>query len=358
VRAWLAIAIVVVLGTRALAHQSSVKYVDLAIDGRRVAITFTVAPGDLTEPLGLAADARPTAAEAARPAVAPYVAGWLAVGGAGCTSTPPTARADGDQVVVAWQVECSESLDRVELDFTRFFALEQRHEAVVQAHAPGEAGEPTLVRASDPVVVVRADDTTALGGWVLFGMGHIHEGADHICFVLALLVAVVLVRPRPDQLATRTLRAALRATALVITAFTIAHSVSLIAAALGWIALPSRLVESVIALSIIYTAVENVVRPDAPWRFWLTVAFGLAHGLGFASQLEERLPPTAVVLPLLGFNLGVELGQLTIVVVALPLAWGLARALGADRYRRYVLPVTTAALVTVGLKWLIERAFM
>ncbi|HET9622382.1 MAG TPA: HupE/UreJ family protein, partial [Kofleriaceae bacterium] len=157
--------------------------------------------------------------------------------------------------------------------------------------------------------------------------------------------------------ATRPPLATLRRTATIITAFTVAHSLSLIAASLGWLALPGRFVESMIAFSILYTAIENIARPDVRWRFALTFGFGLVHGLGFASVLQEMLPPDHVIAPLLGFNLGVELGQLVIVVIALPLAWLAARELGAGRYRRRVLPALSIAIAAIALKWLIERVF-
>jgi hypothetical protein len=89
----------------------------------------------------------------------------------------------------------------------------------------------------------------------------------------------------------------------------------------------------------------------------MTFGFGLVHGLGFASVLEARLPPEHVVAPLLGFNLGVELGQLAIVAVALPLLAALARAAGPDRYRRIVLAAAAVPLCLISAKWLIERAF-
>jgi hypothetical protein len=151
--------------------------------------------------------------------------------------------------------------------------------------------------------------------------------------------------------------ATLRRTATIVTAFTVAHSLSLIAASLGWVRLPGRLVESLIAVSILYTAIENLVRPDVRWRFALTFGFGLMHGLGFASVLAVLLPPDHVIAPLLGFNLGVEIGQLVIVATALPLVWLAARELGAERYRRGAMPVLSVALAALAIKWLIERAF-
>jgi len=175
--------------------------------------------------------------------------------------------------------------------------------------------------------------------------------------VLALLLVVMLMRDgREWQI--RPPLATLRRTATIITAFTVAHSLSLIAASLGWVQLPSRLVESLIAVSILYTAIENIVHPDVRWRFVLTFGFGLVHGLGFASVLQVMLPPDHIIAPLLGFNLGVEIGQLVIVLIALPLAWLAARELGAERYRRGAMPALSIAIAALAMKWLIERVFV
>jgi len=362
----LAIVLIGVLCGTVFAHQSSVKNVDVTIERDRAAVQLTIAPGDVTGPLGLADTAQPTARQASSAAAAAYIAGWLEIripDGPPCVAGVPRAHPDGKFVVVEWEVSCGGSdpianraIDRLELDFTGLFEPDQRHEAVVSVHAPGEHNDPSIVRSSAPVLVVRAGDGASIVAWIWYGVDHIWGGPDHVCFVLALLLVVVLVRTS-DGWDTRSPFAALRATATIITAFTIAHSLSLIAASLGWIALPSRVVESLIALSIIYTAVENVIRPDVRWRFALTFGFGLVHGLGFASTLEERLPPTNVLVPLLSFNVGVELGQLTIVAVALPACWAASRLFGAGRYRRHVLPGAAVVLCSVGIKWLIERVF-
>lgn len=365
----LAGAVLAALATPALAHQTSVKYVDVAVDGPRATLQITVAPGDVTEPLGLAPDAQPAVAQASTPAVAAYVARWIALGpdpGAPCPAGRPTASAGADArfVVVTWQVACSADLARIALDFRGFFAIDRRHEAIVTVHAPGAAGDAIVVRAADPVLRVRAGEPPGLAGWIAAGVEHIWDGRDHVSFVLALLLVVMLVRRDPARgslaglWAIRPAVATLRRTATIITAFTIAHSLSLIAASLGWVQLPSRLVESLIAVSILYTAIENMFRPDVRWRFALTFSFGLVHGLGFASVLQVMLPPDHVIGPLLGFNLGVEIGQLVIVGIALPLAWFAARGLGAARYRRGVMPALSIAIAVLAVKWLIERVFV
>jgi HupE / UreJ protein len=198
---------------------------------------------------------------------------------------------------------------------------------------------------------------SSLPGFVRAGVHHVATGLDHLAFVLTLLLAVVIARDRDavDGWRLRPLGAALRATALVASAFTLAHSLTLIAAALGWVAVPPRVVESVIALSIVWTALEDVVRPDVRWRFALTFGFGLVHGLGFARMLAVLLPPSDRVLPLLAFNLGVELAHLVVIAIVLPATWLIARRVGARRYRTQVLPIAAGLLAVVGLLWLAER---
>lgn len=350
---------IVLVAFPAYAHQSSIKYTDVTVEGARAEIALTIAPGDVTEPLGLPNDATPTVAQALVPAAAAYVAGWVTLSlptGEACLPSAASAAPDPDGrfVVVTWSSTCPATIDELALDFTRFFALDARHEAIVSVHHRGRRVTPSVVRSGQPQVVLRPDASTSLVGWIRHGMDHIYGGLDHIAFVLALLLVVVLRRDGKTW-HVRPPLAALRSTAVIITAFTVAHSFSLIAASLGWIRLPSRLVESLIAVSIIYTAVENVVRPDVWWRFALTFGFGLVHGLGFASMLEELLPPSSVIVPLITFNLGVEVGQLSIVLVALPVFWGIARVLGAEAYRRWALAVAGLPLVILGAKWLVER---
>jgi HupE/UreJ protein len=348
-----AVVVLLLLGRVASAHQTSVKYVDVTLDDANARITVKVAPGDVTEALGLPADSKPSVEDAVRsPAVAPYVAHWIATTSYGqpCLASAPAAKPDDDGkfVAVSWTAACSRIA--TDLDFTAFFAVDKRHVAIVHTEP---SGNDAIVRASSPQLVLR--DKPSLLAWVHEGMDHIYTGRDHISFVLALLLVVMLVR-KPDW-QVRPPIATLRATATVITAFTIAHSVSLIAASLGWVHLPSRFVESMIAASIAYTALENILKPDVPWRFYLTFGFGLIHGLGFASTLSVLLPPSGVLVPLLCFNLGVEIGQLTIVAFALPLFYVVARALGAAVYRRTLMPAISVGIFVLGCLWLVERIF-
>jgi hypothetical protein len=180
--------------------------------------------------------------------------------------------------------------------------------------------------------------------YVLLGIEHILLGVDHLLFVLALLI---IVRGGKRIL-------------LTVTAFTVAHSITLVAATLGWLALPGAPVEAAIALSIAFLAREIAMS----WRGhagltermpWLVAfVFGLLHGLGFAGALAEiGLPPNAIPVALLCFNVGVEVGQLLFVAVMLGLAWS-ARAL-VVRWRPMLRWVPPYAIGAVASFWMIER---
>ena len=141
----------------------------------------------------------------------------------------------------------------------------------------------------------------------------------------------------------------------VVTSFTVAHSITLSLAALSVISLPSRLVESTIALSVVLAALNNLKPVVAERRWAVAFVFGLVHGFGFASVLADLgLPQGALLLALVGFNLGVEAGQLAIVGVFLPLAYWLRHTWF---YRRLTLVAGSLAIASLALIWLIERAF-
>ena len=141
----------------------------------------------------------------------------------------------------------------------------------------------------------------------------------------------------------------------VVTAFTVAHSITLSLAALAVLELPSRLVESAIALSVLLAALNNL-RPLVLGRRWIVAfAFGLIHGFGFASVLADLgLPKDALLVALVGFNAGVETGQLAIVAAFLPAAFWLR---GTWLYRRMLLLGGSALIALVAAIWLVERSF-
>lgn len=185
-----------------------------------------------------------------------------------------------------------------------------------------------------------AQRTVSFFAFLKLGIEHILTGYDHLLFLLGLLVVC-------RRFST---------TLTIITCFTVAHSLTLALAALDVVTIPSRVVEPLIAASIAFVGAENLVRRGEPKGRWLlTFAFGLIHGFGFASVLREAgvgAGGKALVLPLFSFNLGVELGQLAVVSILLPLLWKLRTRRIFDRYGVSVISVV---VVLLGGYWLLQR---
>ena len=200
----------------------------------------------------------------------------------------------------------------------QFAFLDERREASLQLNVPGGFGWLSFIR---------------------MGAEHIMSGPDHLMFLLALLA----------------LSRGLWPTVKIVTGFTVAHSITLSLAVLGWVDVPSRVVEPLIAVSIMWVAVENLVSPSGIGRRWQVAAtFGLVHGLGFAGGLLELgLPREALARALVGFNVGVELGQIAFVAFVLPpLAWM------SSPKRLHRLPqILSVAVAAMGAVWLVQRVF-
>ena len=186
------------------------------------------------------------------------------------------------------------------------------------------------------------------------GVWHIWTGFDHILFLCALLLPAVLELRGGRWQAVATFRQAFLDVIGIVTAFTIAHSITLSLAVLGFIALPSRLIESTIAASVVVAALNNLY-PLIEKRLWVVAfVFGLVHGLGFANVLTDlALPKSALAISLVSFNLGVEAGQLAIVATFLPLAYLSRRSW---LYPRLALGAGSLSIAAVASVWLIERS--
>ena len=184
---------------------------------------------------------------------------------------------------------------------------------------------------------------SSFGNFLILGAKHILTGYDHLLFLFGLLLAV------------RGLASSLS----IITSFTIAHSITLAAATFNLAQIPSRIVEPLIAASIVYVGIENLLRSGAPKaRQLVTFGFGLIHGFGFASVLREMgigEGAGGVALPLLSFNVGVELGQLVIAAAVLPIVWKLREnPIFIGRWA----PTCSAAVVVLGSFWFVERVWI
>ena len=199
-----------------------------------------------------------------------------------------------------------------------------------------------IVRTSAAAPSTSTERSSSFWSFLKLGLEHILTGYDHLLFLFGLLLAC------------RQFSTAVK----IITCFTLAHSLTLALAAFDVVSLPAQVVEPLIAASIVFVAVENIVRNDEPrWRWALTFTLGLVHGFGFAGALKEAglgSGGAALLVPLFSFNLGVELGQIAFAAVVLPLLWKLS---GISAFKNYGTIILSAAIALIGLYWLIIRLF-
>ncbi|MEW5977267.1 MAG: HupE/UreJ family protein [Acidobacteriota bacterium] len=206
-----------------------------------------------------------------------------------------------------------------------------------------------VIAASGQPIEIHLNEATMRGGLLFrlrqftgLGVEHILQGYDHLLFLVALLLA----------------GGGLRSAVKIISSFTVAHSITLALASLNYIHLPSRLVELLIALSIVYVGIENLLSRDFQHRWRITFLFGLVHGLGFASVFQDlglANQAYGVVVPLLSFNVGVEIGQVAIALLALPLLRWLA---GRPRFVLHYAPACSVLISVMGGYWFLQRTFL
>ncbi|HSW20431.1 MAG TPA: HupE/UreJ family protein [Ramlibacter sp.] len=357
----------------AWAHKPSDSYLTLRADADgRVHVRWDIALRDLDYVLQLDRDGnaelswgevRQRGADIARLATTQLT---LSAGKQECAwSAAPEApmaldrHSDGTYAVVSLTAACPALDDGLTVRYTLFADVDPTHRGLVQWLAPGSAQAQALVFGVDnPQQALRLG---AHGPWdtlrqyIVEGAWHIWIGFDHILFLLSLLLPAVLLFGNGQWRSAPRFKPSVLDVAKVVTAFTLAHSITLSLAALQVVTLPSRLVESVIAASVVVAALNNLRGGETRQRWLMAFVFGLVHGFGFASVLADLgLPQGALVLALVGFNVGVELGQLAIVAVFLPLAFALR---GTAFYRHGVLSGGSLAIASIAAWWFVQRAF-
>ena len=264
---------------------------------------------------------------------------------------------DGSYTVLRFSIGCAQQPQSLRVDYNLFFDVDPQHRGLFRLDVNG-ASQTTVFgpeSRQQRFDLAAASLLHQFATYVHEGVWHIWIGYDHMLFLVTLLLPAVLRRQEGRWTAVPRFRDGLLHVVGIVTAFTLAHSCTLSLAALGVIGLPSRLVESVIAASIIIAALNNFY-PVVTRRLWLVaLTFGLAHGFGFASVLADLgLPRDARLISLVAFNVGVELGQLAVVAAALPLVYGLCRW---RHYPRAVLQGGSLAIVSIASLWFIQRAF-
>jgi hypothetical protein len=353
--------------TPALAHKASDAYLTLERDGVSLRGQWDIALRDLDNAIGLDAngDGDITWGEvrARHDDISAYALQRLEIssGGERCalaaTRHSIDSHTDGTYAVLALEGHCPVAGPTLAIHYRLFEGLDPQHRGLLNLIENGQSRS-VVFSADTPQRIVGGDTSGALTQFATYlneGVWHIWTGFDHILFLLSLLLPAVLVREQGRWRTGDSFRAAFVEVAKVVTAFTVAHSITLTLAALSIVVLPSRIVESGIALSVVLAALNNLYPVVANGRWIAAFGFGLLHGFGFAGALHDLgLPAGSLALSLFGFNLGVEAGQLAIVVVFLPLAF-LFRSTWA--YRRMLFAGGSMTIAAIAAVWLVERAF-
>ena len=362
----------------ALAHKPSDSYLVLsaAAEPGRLEGRWDIALRDLDVALALDADGDGSITwgevRARHAEIATYALARLAVraDGAACRieagAQQIDTHTDGAYTVLPLNVACptAAAAKKLDIEYRLFADLDPQHRGLLSLTL-----QPGTTRAAvlGPQAAVQSFDAARPNRWqqwadyVREGVWHIWIGLDHILFLVSLLLPAVLVLAgRPPHSAAGFAPVERFAPAAwevlrIVTAFTVAHSITLSLATLGLVELPSRAVESVIAASVVVAALNNVWPLFTGRRWAVAFGFGLIHGFGFASVLSDLgLPGDALLLALFGFNVGVELGQLAIVAVFLPLAFALRRT---ALYRKGIVVGGSVLIALLAAVWFVERAF-
>jgi hydrogenase/urease accessory protein HupE len=333
------------------AHTTSISYADIRVTDQGLSYTLEVSPHDLAVLLGLAGPQDALVPWEAFVAAESHLANALRAGivvannGVAC----PATSFELDQATYPEMLRlittyvCGAPLGSLTITFQLFFAFDPAHKHLGKVQYQDRL-ETFLLAAHlrqftfDMVAPRTGGFVEHVWQFLRLGIAHILTGYDHILFLLALLLA----------------GGRWRHLVKIITAFTIAHSLTLILATLGFVAPPARVVESVIALSIIYVAVENCLMTRLTRRWIVTFGFGLVHGFGFYGILRDlQLPQQGLVVSLCAFNIGVEIGQMMIITLCYPLLMLLAR----QPWRLRVVNSLSLLIGGLGLYWFVERAF-
>lgn len=350
----------------ASAHKPSDSYLSISAADSRLSGRWDIALRDLEFAVGLDADGdgaitwgelRRRHADIADYALARL---RLTADGRPCDLSPTAHQvdhhSDGAYAVLHFRARCAAGdIRAVGIRYTLFFDLDPTHRGLLNLTAAGRT-RAAVLSPERPEQVFRLDEDgwqAPLLAYARDGVWHIWIGIDHVLFLVSLLLPAVLVPVLRGWQAAARFAPVFWDVFKVVTAFTVAHSITLSLAALAVIELPSRLVESAIALSVVLAALNNLWPVVRRGRWFVAFAFGLIHGFGFASVLADLGLPRHALLPaLIGFNLGVEAGQVLIVAAFLPLAYGLRHTW---LYRRLVFAGGSAVIACVAALWMFER---
>lgn len=363
---WLWCWVLLLCSASVWAHKASDSYLVVDARGRAVSVQWDIALRDIDFAIGLDGDGNAEITWGELRARQPQLVAWavsnLEIGRSGkCDLRFETLQVDehtdGGYAVLRLAGACPSANGELDLRYRLLFDLDNLHRGLLRLTLDGSTHTAVLSPTSGTMrwSAQSVSRLSQFRQYLVEGIWHIWIGFDHILFLMSLLLPAVLVRVDRGWSGVTGFREAGREVLWVVTAFTAAHSITLSLAALGLVSLPSRWVESAIALSVVLAAANNLWPVVAHRRWVVAFAFGLIHGFGFASVLAELgLPTDALALSLIGFNLGVEVGQLAIVAGFLPVAYYLRNT---AFYRRGVFVWGSALTILVSAVWLLERVF-
>ncbi|MET0343565.1 MAG: HupE/UreJ family protein [Polyangiales bacterium] len=350
-----------VLVPRAYAHKPSDSYLTLDARGDgAIRGHWDIALRDLDADLTLDANGdgvlRWAEVMAREPALIAHAARHLTLtrSDAACTlsladADPLTlvAHSDGRYARLSLTARCDAHAGALQVRYGLFFARDAQHRGIVQ-HAESES-PPCVLTTSSPRCALHEDAPPGVAAMIESGVVHIVTGYDHVLFLLAMMLPLLRARSGAEPRAKRTLTEV----AKLVTAFTLAHSLTLGLAALGVVRMSASVIEPAIAASVALAALDVLWPFLGAARWSVAFALGLLHGFGFASVLGDLgLSGAPLVRALLGFNLGVELGQLGLVLLFVPI--GLA-AVSRRVTRGLLLHGGSASIALLSLVWLVQR---
>ena len=361
-RRWLALVLGLLLTCPAAAHKSSDAYLQLEPAAHGIALRWDIALRDLDAALDLDADAdgKLTWGEIRRawPRIEAHALERLHI--AGCPLVPGTRalerRADGAYAVLKLGSNCALPAHPV-IDYALLREIDPTHRGLLKIERPGQAVELMVLDPARAAATgspqAAAEAPKATPSFLHEGVLHILTGYDHVLFLLCLMLPAVMRRTPHGWQPVESLKQALLPILGIVTSFTLAHSITLGLAASKLVSLPSSFIEPAIALTIIVAAIDNLHPLFHGRRGVMTFFFGLVHGFGFAGALAELdLPAAAFAWALLRFNLGIELGQLAIVALAIWLLYALRRG---QAYARLAIGGGSLAAIVFGAMWFVER---
>ena len=370
-RCLLCVAACLVAAPQAWAHKASDSYLAITVAPDGVHGQWDIALRDLDYALGLDADENGEITwgevKARHAEIAAYALSRLALKADGKECALSLVEhlvdehSDGGYAVLRFAAACPPAPRSLAISYHLFFDIDPQHRGLLRLETTGPKPL-TMTTIFSPEAPGKTFELGGEGGsfhqflvYIKEGIWHIWTGFDHVLFLVSLLLPAVLVLRNKRWEPAPRFGGAFVEVLKIVTAFTLAHSITLSLAALEVVSLPSRLVESMIALSVVLAALNNEY-PVVRARLWVVAfCFGLIHGFGFASVLVDLgLPQWALLAALVGFNLGVEIGQAALVSIILPVSF----AMRATRfYRKVVLTGGSWLIVVVASVWFAERAF-